>query len=313
VTKPLEFRLGLTGRPHTRALLDGTVQAKGVNLVFEQVGRRQRNAGTERHKAIVSGALDGGEFSTSSLFLARQSGVPLIALPIFLARGHSHRSMYCHELAPIQSPCDLTGKRVTVHRYNNTVAVWMRALLATEYGVNPSQVHWFVGEDDIEGEPAPRDIVLNKIPEPASPAQIVEMLSRGELDAGLEAYLEPGPGIRRIVEDFRGAEAEYYRRRGVLPIYHTLTLQASLLDAHPWLAESLLDAFREARRMAPRYSSEAESEEAAWEAEVFDADPFGHVLGDCELRTLGELGRLLFSEGSLTQPIAPQSLFACAG
>src|SRR5688572_1026902 len=111
----LDLRFGLTPRPHTRALIDGAARAKGVNLIFEQVGRRQRNAGTERHKAIVSGALDGGEFSTSSLFLARQSGVPLVALPIFLARGHSHRSMFCHDQAPIHTPSDLRAKRVTVH------------------------------------------------------------------------------------------------------------------------------------------------------------------------------------------------------
>jgi 4,5-dihydroxyphthalate decarboxylase len=313
MTARLELRLGITPRPHTRALLDGSVQADGVHLVFEDVGRRQRNAGTERHRAIVAGDLDGGEFSTSSLFLARQRGIGLIALPIFLARGHSHRSMYCYEAAPIQTPSDLRGKRVTVHRYNNTVAVWMRALLAGEYGVRAREIHWYVGEDEVEGEPTPRDVTLHRIPEPASPQQIAELLSRGELDAGLEAYLQPGPGIRRIVEDFRRAEADYYRRRGVLPIYHTLTLQASLLRQHPWLAQSLLDAFRAARKLAPTYSSEAEREEAAWEATVFDEDPFAYRLGACEQRTLETLGRLLLAEGLLAHPIAPETLFACAG
>jgi 4,5-dihydroxyphthalate decarboxylase len=312
VTK-LELRLGLTPRPHTRALLDGTVEPDGVRLVFEDVGRRQRNAGTERHRGIVAGRLDGGEFSTSSLFLARQSGIKLIALPVFLARGHSHRSMYCHDAAPIQTPSDLRGKRVTVHRYNNTVAVWMRALLASEYGVSASEIHWYVGEDEIEGEPAPKGILLHRIPEPASPPQITELLSRGELDAGLEAYLQPGPGIRRIVQDFRSAEADYYRRRRVLPIYHTLALQGTLLENHPWLARSLLDAFRAARKLAPNYSGEAEREEAAWEATVFDEDPFAHRLGVCEQRTLETLGRLLLDEGLLSRPIAPESLFACAG
>ena len=311
---PLELRLGLSPRPITRALVDGTVQPEGVRLIcVEDFGRGQRNAGTARHRAIVSGALDGGEFSMSSLFLARQRGIGLVALPIFLARGYCHRSMYRHASAPIRTPSDLRGKRVTVHRYNNTVAVWMRALLAGDYGVSAHEIQWYVAEDDLEGEPAPTGVPLFRVPQPAGPQQVVEMLASGQLDAALEAYLRPGPGIRRIIEDFRDVEAAYYRRTRVLPIFHTLVLQADLLEQHGWLARSLLDAFRAARGLAPGYSSDAERAEAFWEEAVLDDDPYAHHLGSCERRTLDELARLLLNEGLLARPLSPETLFACAG
>lgn len=310
----LELRLGLSPRPHTRALLDGTVQPEGVRLIcLEDFGGGQRNAGTARHRAIASGAVDGGEFSMSSLFLARQRGIGLVALPIFLARGFNHRSMYCHDASPIRAPSDLSGKRVTVHRYNNTVAVWMRALLASDYGVAARDVDWYVAEDDLEGEPAPRGVSVHRIPEPSGPQHVVELLARGELDAALESYLQPGPGIRRIIEDFPEVEAGYYQRTGVLPIFHTLVLREELVEQHPWLARSLLDAFRAARGLAPGYFSDAERAESLWEEAVLDDDPYAHHLGTCERRTLEELARLLLSEGLLARPLAPETLFVCGG
>jgi 4,5-dihydroxyphthalate decarboxylase len=310
----LELRLGLSARPHTQALLDGTVEPEGVRLVWiEEFGDGVRNRGTARHRAIVSGELDGGEFSTSSLFLAHQRGARLVALPVFIARGFCHGAMYCHTAAPIQTPSDLRGKKVTVHRYNNTVAVWMRALLASDYGVAAHDVEWYVAEDDLEGEPAANGVSVHRIPEPSGPQHVVEMLARGDLDAGLEQYLRPQTGIRHIVADHRAVEADYYRRAGVLPIYHTLVLRTQLLNEHPWLARSLLDAFRAARGLAPSYYSQADRAEAFWYEAVLDEDPFAHHLGSCERRTLDELGRLLLAEGLLKKPIATETLFACAG
>jgi hypothetical protein len=71
VIASIKLTLGLAVTPRTRALFDGTVQPEGIELRCEsRFGDGLDNTGA-RHRAILGGAIDGGECSTSSLILAR--------------------------------------------------------------------------------------------------------------------------------------------------------------------------------------------------------------------------------------------------
>jgi 4,5-dihydroxyphthalate decarboxylase len=78
-----------------------------------------------------------------------------------------------------------------------------------------------------------------------------EMLATGEIDA-LMAPRPPstydGVHVRRLFQDFRSVEADYYARTRIFPIMHTVVLRRELLDKHPWLARSLYDALCEAKQ-----------------------------------------------------------------
>ncbi len=310
----LDLSLFMAKTPLTSALYDGTVQPKGIRLsVGNDFSDGLANTG-ERHRQILAGELPGGECSTSSFLLARTRGVPLVALPVFLARSFVHRQIHCYAEAPIQTPSDLNGKRVTVHRWNSTSPTWTKGLLQNEYGVDLKSIDWFTAEADPEGEGAPPEFRIQRVPEPASREKAVEMLESGEIDACLDPYVQPGPTVRKVLGDRWQEEAEsFFRRTNVYPMSHTFVIRQEILDEHPWVAESLLDAFRAARKEAPRYMDERAKTHESWLEEVIGGDPHEYHLSPVEQKTLTELVRYQFQQGLRTEPIDPLACFALDG
>jgi 4,5-dihydroxyphthalate decarboxylase len=78
------------------------------------------------------------------------------------------------------------------------------------------------------------------------------------LDAELDAIIGPrapagfphDPRIRRLFSDVRQVEADYFRRTGIFPIMHTVVIRRDVLEAAPWVARSLFDAFCQAKAQA---------------------------------------------------------------
>jgi 4,5-dihydroxyphthalate decarboxylase len=84
---------------------------------------------------------------------------------------------------------------------------------------------------------------------------IDEMLLSGELDAGFLNFSPPSfrrgdDLIRRLYPDPRAVENQYWRRTGIFPIMHLVVLSRRLYDRAPWVAQSLLHAFEEAKDLA---------------------------------------------------------------
>jgi 4,5-dihydroxyphthalate decarboxylase len=169
--------VGFNPAPNTQALIDRSVRPKGVDLrVQTQFGDGLDNTGA-RHRFIIRGELAGGELSISSFVLARHRGVRLRALPVFLSRKFRLRSMYCRVDAPLQHPAELRGKKVTVHRYNSSTAVWLRGILQNEYQVSPRELEWLVAEPDIAEEalhPPPSDVRVSFISPPRTREHAIE-------------------------------------------------------------------------------------------------------------------------------------------
>ena len=108
----VRLTLGLNPAPNTRALIDGSVRAEGIDLrVKTEFGDGFDNTGA-RHRSIIGGETAGGELSISSFVLARHRGVKLKALPVFLSRKFRFRSMYCRIDSALQDPSVLRGKKV---------------------------------------------------------------------------------------------------------------------------------------------------------------------------------------------------------
>jgi len=254
MAESIKLTLGMAITPRTRALFDGSVQPDGIELRCEnQFGDGLDNTGA-RHRAILGGAIDGGECSTSSLILARMRGMSIRGLPVFPARQFRHRCIFCSTTSTLNHPSELKGKRVSAHRYNATTAVWLRALLQDEYGISPQEMEWYVAEPDVGEEanvPPPKSVSVNFISAPRTREHAIELVETGVIDAALEPYgsLGKNPKLRRLLEDHRSEEADYFRRTQVIPVIYTLVLQEKLVEKHPWIIDSLLAAFRKARAL----------------------------------------------------------------
>jgi 4,5-dihydroxyphthalate decarboxylase len=310
---PIDLTLGMARTPYVEALFDGTVQPKGIRLRCESEFSEGLDNTGERHRRILSGALAGGECSTSSFLIVRTQGADLVALPVFLARNFPHRQIWCHDRAPIETPADLAGKRVTVHRWNSTSPTWTKGLLQNEYGVDLRGVQWFTAEEDFEGEAPPADFHIQRIPEPATREKAIELLAGGQIDASLDPYVEEGPGIRRVLRDWKREAAAFFERRGIYPMSHTLVIRRALVDENPWVAQSLVEAFRAARKEAPRYQTEDQIENERWLEGVLGQDPRLYRLGPVERRTLNELVKYQFQQGLRSDPIDPEAQFFIDG
>ena len=310
----IKLTLGLAVTPRTRALFDGSVQPEGIQLRCEsQFGDGLDNTGA-RHRAILGGAIDGGECSTSSLILARLRGVSLRGLPVFPARQFRHRCIFCPARSTLSHPSELKDKRVVAHRYNATTAVWLRGLLQDEYGVAPDQMMWYVAAPDVGEEaagPPPKSVTVNFIPPPKTREHAIELVEQGAIDAALEPYgsVAKNPKLRRLLQDHHREEADYFRRTQVIPVIHTLVLREELVEKESWIIESLLSAFRKARALDDKYMTEEERNEARWLREAIGYDPFAYTFDASTRKSLEELIRCQMQQGLVKREPALEELF----
>jgi 4,5-dihydroxyphthalate decarboxylase len=263
----LDLTLACGRYDRTQPLIDGRVQAEGVNLTFLPL-----LPGETFWRMLNHGEFDVSEMSLSSYTILRSEGdTRFVAIPVFPSRVFRHSAIYVRADSGIERPEDLRGKRIGVGDYQMTAAVWVRGLLMHEYGVAPEQVEWVVG-NPIRNIKPPEGITLVSM----QPGTTLEaMLERGEIDALASVIIPEGLGktVRRLFRDARKVEAAYYTKTGIFPIMHTVVLKTSLYQEKPWLAVSLYRAFCRARDLAYRtmYDTNALTVSLPWVIDEVEA------------------------------------------
>ena len=231
----------------TRGLADGTVAPDGIALNYLSLPVEEIFFRMARFREF-----DAAEMSMSSYCVTlMQDHPPFIAIPAFPSRFFRHSSIYVNADAGIDRPQDLVGKRIGVPEYQMTAPVWIRGILADEYGVAPDSVTYHSGGEE---QPGRIDKLRTDLPErfriaPIGPGKTLSrMLADGEIDALHTArapstfYSEPGR-VRRLFPDYVPVELDYFRRTGIFPIMHVVALRRDLYRANPWIAQSLFKAF----------------------------------------------------------------------
>jgi 4,5-dihydroxyphthalate decarboxylase len=115
--------------------------------------------------------------------------------------------------------------------------------------------------------------------------------------------------LRHLVGDYRKAEQEFFQRTGAYTVNHLFALQEDIAEAHPWIPESLLTAFRAAETAADRYRIAQEKNEAAWEQKVM-GEPFWYSLNKgCARKSIETLIEYQLQQGILDKKPQTESLF----
>ena len=196
---------------------------------------------------------DVAEFSLSNFLTLRANGdTRYVALPVFPSRSFRHSQIYVSAASGIKEPRDLRGKRVAIPEYHMTAGVWMRAFLALDFGVNPSEIRWvtpsealaYAAEVDF---PIPSDISIETTDDPLD-----GLLSAGGVDALLTvtappSFADPAGSVRRLFPDYRTVEEDYFRRTGFFPIMHTVVLSEEVYRASPDVAVALVELFQQSK------------------------------------------------------------------
>jgi 4,5-dihydroxyphthalate decarboxylase len=255
VTSP-EHRVPLTlavgDYDHVRDLASGTVQPDGIDLtclVFARV------------EEMFFRFLHFREWEVSEVSLGAYAAnlsrghEDLVAIPAFPARAFRHSAIYVRADGSIREPGELAGSRVGVPAWSQTAAIWVRGLLAHQFGLRLEEVAWYQGGVDEPGreEPVEIDLPAGIRLEVVRNRSLNEMLVGRELDAVISArppraFLENTGEVRRLIDDHPAAEADYYRVTSIFPIMHVVAIRRDAFDSHPWIAVNLLQAFERAKR-----------------------------------------------------------------
>src|SRR5947208_6066405 len=136
----MALKLSMTCGPYdrARALIDGTVKPEGIDLevtVDADDGRRQQ-AGRD-------GKFDACEFFTITYVAdLPYRTLGLTAIPIYVKRMFRHSYIYINKRAGIRAPADLNGRRIGLQAWYTSAALWGRAILIDDYGLDFKSVTW---------------------------------------------------------------------------------------------------------------------------------------------------------------------------
>ena len=269
MSKKLELTLACGDYEIVRALKDGTVEPDGIELnVLTDMDSSSRHWRMLRNREF-----DVCELSGSSYLMAKDRGQPFSAIPVFLHRRFRHGFVFVNTSKGIRTPKDLNGKRVGLKTYQATAILYLRGLLAGEYGVDLTSIDWVTElEEEIPFE-APPGIRISRAPEGSD---ISEMLAEGEVDAVIHPdiigpILRRDPRVGRLFEDYRSEEEAYFRRTGIFPIMHATAIRSEILEEHPWVATNLAQAFEKAKFAGYRRMANPRIVPLAWFLDEWDA------------------------------------------
>jgi 4,5-dihydroxyphthalate decarboxylase len=312
---------GSPAEPRNQALIDGKVPIDGYEI--DHIGKYSPG---EFHYRFIQGEYDLCEMSTATFLRAKEKGKRFIALPVFFQRGPRQRNIFYCE-GKLKHPSELKGKKVGAFRYGATAVAWARGFLLDEYDIKTTDVGWFVsGREVYIGNELPVKVERIEPPPPfgKEKAQLAEMVSNGVLGAafvpgdsghlglfgGGEVPGEMGkfPGVKPLFDDTEEI-VRWVKRSRIYPIIHLMAMKQETAEKYPDLPAKLIEAFREAMRLAPGYMAPEEAAGYAKERDLLGEDPYAYVLGETEKRTMKALIRYQIEQGLMKKELPLEGLF----
>ena len=298
----------------TRALIDGTVQPSGLDLVVVTYPSPQRHWRMMRHHEF-----DACELSLGSFVAHRAAGGDdLVGLPAFPHRRFRHGYVFVPAESNISHPAELAGGAIGVRTWLNTSGIWLRGTLAEHYGLDLRAVRWTAQDSENVAFAMPPSLELHRPPEGAL---VTDMCAAGDL-AGLiypelPRQVRDGEGtIRTLFADPKSEEKTYFERTGIFPIMHMVVVRAEVAAAYPWVPRALLEAFDEAKRLAMRRLENPRTVSLAWlralqeeERALLGPDPWRYGFDDVNRATLATFLDYAVDQGVAARKLTPEELF----
>ena len=232
-----DLRLTIATFPHGQwdGLKDGRVKPEGIELQHVQ-------ASPNTYRLMVRNLeFDIAEVALTTFIAAKWFKIPITGIPIFSNRDVTMSPITYNVHSGIKAPKDLEGKRVGLRSFTVTNTTQCRALLRSEFGVDTDSIQYSVSEDAhvAQYENPPN---VTQIPDGKT---LEQMLADGELDAGLQLANEPGGDIGLLLTEEEADEVGlgFFRRTGVYPIGHVMTIKDEVLQEHPWVGPAMFRAF----------------------------------------------------------------------
>lgn len=165
------------------------------------------------------------ELAIMTYLLAKAHGKPFRLLPAVVTARFQHGTLAYNAARGPLSPGQLAGRKVGMRSYSVTTATWVRGILADDYGVDLSKVHWVTFEDPHVAEFRDPPNATRMPPG----KDIAAMLLAGELDAAILAEPPKDGPIRTLIPDPAAAAEAWKKRTGAgLQINHMVVVKDSV-------------------------------------------------------------------------------------
>jgi 4,5-dihydroxyphthalate decarboxylase len=297
-----------------RALKEGTVKPEGIDLNI----LTGMDSTTRHWRFLRNGDFDVAEVSGSSYLVARDQGMAVDALPVFLHRRFRHGFIFINTTKGIREPSDLAGRKIGLKQFQSTALVWLRGILQHEYGVPLETIEWFCELDETINFEGVSRLNIVRLPHDSS---VEQMLAEGELDALLHPdlirpLLDKDPRVARLFPDYRQEELAYYQKTGIFPIMHVLGIKRDIVEKNPWVAINLFHAFDESRKIAMKRLANPRIVPLVWYREaweeqesIFGDDPWDYGLSKQNETTLSTLVAYAHEQGLTKRKLPLDELF----
>jgi 4,5-dihydroxyphthalate decarboxylase len=222
--------------PHTQALKDGRVRSDLFALDFAQISPINRAfAPMARERRF-----DVSEMAIATFLQAKAYGVGLTLLPIAVVARFQESALLRLRDSDIADPADLAGRRVGVRAYSQTTGLWLRGLLADDFGVAPGDVRWVTFEDAHVRDYRDPPFVARAAPG----KDMLTMLRGRELDAVIVGNDVPDdPAFCTVFPDPSAAAEAFWARCGFVPINHMIVIRSDIAAQGPEIARELCRMF----------------------------------------------------------------------
>jgi 4,5-dihydroxyphthalate decarboxylase len=314
MSRKLSLTLACGDYESIRALKDGTVKADGIELTV----LTDMTSDVRHWRMLRNREFDVAELSMSNYLMARYTGLPFAAIPVFLHRRFRHGFIFLNSSKGVRNPADLIGKRVGLRNFQATANLWIRGILEHEHGVPHRRIQWFKqDEEEVDWTP-PADLKIERVP---SDKDVEKMLVEGELDALIhpeliQPILEKDPRVRRLFPNYRDLEIDYFKRTGIFPIMHTTALRQEIVDKHPWVPINLMQAFEASKQSAYKRMENPRIVPLAWfrhfleeQQDLLGDDPWVYGLTAANRKNLETLMQFSQEQGLLGKKLALEEIF----
>lgn len=299
--------------------MDGRVRADGIDLVYQPLEVEETFFRQARYREF-----DVCEMSLSSYCISKFKDDPFIAIPVFPSRMFRHANIWVNEKSGIIEPRDLRGKRFGCPEYQLTANVWIRGILAEEFGVTPESVTYVTGGEE---EPGRSEKLGIELPppfriEPIGPTQTLSaMLASGAIDA-FHGPRTPStcnaPGVRRLFPNYVATEKDYFRRTRIFPVMHAVVIRRDVYERDRWAAQALFKAFTAAQRFAYDDYRQTAALKSMLPWSAAEAETTRALMGDAwwpygfepNERVLETFTRYHHEQGLSPRKLSPRELFA---
>ena len=200
----------------------------------------------------------------------------------------------------------------------------MRGFLAEHYAVDLASINWLQAGVDEPGRDEKVELRLpSGIRYQARPdTSLSAMLMSGEIDAAITAraplaFGQSGVPIVRLFPNYRAEEEALFRKTGVFPIMHLITIRRAVFEQYPWIAMNLFKAFEESKRRCFERLRDFTCARAPlpWVAAIadeiaasFGPDPYPYGI-EASRPTIEAFCRYAHQQGVTHRPMTAEDLF----